>query len=80
VPVTAEAVAGTRIFWGHGLQDPNIPHALARRGRERLQQVDADLTARDYAIGHWIDPQELRDAVEWIEQGPRTDRSTADGR
>lgn len=66
VPVTRDSVRGTRVFWGHGTQDPNIPFALAERGRSRLAAVDAAVDARDYAIGHWIDPQELEDAVEWM--------------
>ncbi len=68
VRVTAETVRGTRIFWGHGTQDPNIPFELAQEGRARLQAAGADLEARDYAIGHWIDPSELRDAVEWLQR------------
>ncbi|RMH22357.1 MAG: alpha/beta fold hydrolase [Gemmatimonadetes bacterium] len=68
VPVTREAVAGTRIFWGHGLNDPAIPHALARRGRDALRAVGADLTVRDYDAGHWIAPEEMRDLVRWVEQ------------
>jgi len=65
VAATPETVKGTRIFWGHGTQDPAIPFALARRGREALRAASADLEARDYPIGHWIDPRELADAVRW---------------
>lgn len=68
VRVTPETVRGTRVFWGHGTQDPNIPWELARAGRARLQAAGADLEARDYGIGHWIDPSELRDAVEWLQR------------
>jgi phospholipase/carboxylesterase len=69
VPVSAASVQGSRIFWGHGTQDPSIPFALAERGRSRLTAVGAQLDARDYRIGHWIDPQELRDAVDWMDMG-----------
>lgn len=67
VPVTRDSVSGTPIFWGHGTGDPNIPFALAERGRQRLMEVGAGLDARDYRIGHWIDPHELADAREWME-------------
>jgi phospholipase/carboxylesterase len=67
VRATPEAVAGTRIFWGHGLQDPNIPHALAREGRQVLTRAGADLTSRDYPMGHWIEREELRDAAAWLD-------------
>lgn len=54
------------VFWGHGVRDPNIPHALAERGRARLEAAGADVEARDYEIGHWIDPGELADAARWM--------------
>jgi predicted esterase len=33
-----------------------------------LLDAGAELEARDYPIGHWIDPQELNDAVAWLKQ------------
>jgi phospholipase/carboxylesterase len=71
VAVTADRVRGTRFFWGHGLADPAIPHAMGQQGRQLLAAAGADLEARDYAIGHWIDPVELADAVAWLERGFR---------
>lgn len=68
VRATADSVRGTRIFWGHGTQDPAIPFALAEDGRAALAAAGADLTARDYPIGHWIAPEELRDAVAWLDE------------
>jgi len=72
VAATAEAVAGTRVFWGHGTRDPNIPFELALEGRARLEAAGAELESRDYEIGHWIDDQELRDAVAWMGAAART--------
>ena len=66
VPLSADAIRGTRFFWGHGVQDMNIPFALAEKGRAALRAAKADLEARDYGIGHWIDPDELRDASAWL--------------
>lgn len=57
----------TPVFWGHGLMDPAIPHALARRGRDRLGEAGVTLDARDYEIGHWIDPEEVADAVSFVQ-------------
>lgn len=68
VKATAEALQGTRIFWGHGTADPAIPFALAVEGRATLKQAGADLTARDYPMGHGIDPTELHDVVAWLQQ------------
>ncbi len=66
VNVTPVAVKGYRFFWAHGTQDPNIPFDLAVEGRAILRKAQADLTASDYNIGHWIDAQELADAQEWL--------------
>jgi phospholipase/carboxylesterase len=68
VPVTSESVRGTPIFWGHGTQDPAIPFTLAERGRKALLDAGAELEAYDYAMGHSISPEELRDAVGWMER------------
>lgn len=54
------------IFWGHGTRDPNIPFDLAVRGRERLTRASANLTQLDYDIGHWIAPEEIQAATDWL--------------
>jgi phospholipase/carboxylesterase len=66
IELTPEAVGRTPVFWGHGTADPAIPFALAERGRGRLGELGADLTSKDYAMGHGISPEELRDAVAWL--------------
>lgn len=67
VRTDAPGALETPIFWGHGTRDPAIPHRLAVKGRARLLEAGASLTARDYDIGHWIDPQEVSDAVAFAE-------------
>ena len=69
VHATTETVQGTRFFWGHGTGDPAIPFELAIEGREQLRAAGADLTAHDYAIGHWIDEDELRTMISWLQSG-----------
>jgi phospholipase/carboxylesterase len=66
VDVSAEAVADTSFFWGHGRQDPAIPFELALEGRAALQAAGAKLEAHDYDIGHWIAPEELTDALGFL--------------
>src|SRR5262245_17030735 len=66
VRATPQTVEHTRFFWGHGLMDSNIPFVLAREGRAQLLAAGAQLEARDYPIGHWIDANELADANEWL--------------
>ena len=67
LPPAALKPEATPVFWGHGTRDPNIPHALAVRGRGRLEGAGAPVVARDYDIGHWIDPREIADAVAFAE-------------
>ena len=67
--VRAHASPGTRYFWGHGTEDPAIPFAWAVEGRRMLREAGADLVEHDYAMGHGIVDQELRDLVAWIEGG-----------
>ncbi|MBV9774717.1 MAG: alpha/beta fold hydrolase [Gemmatimonadetes bacterium] len=65
VSATPETVRGTRIFWGHGTADGNIPWELAQAGRAKLEAAGADLEARDYRMGHTISGEELADAIRW---------------
>jgi phospholipase/carboxylesterase len=69
VRVIPSTVAGARFFWGHGTADPNIPFELGVAGRSQLAAAGANLEARDYPIGHWIDPAELADSVAWLRRG-----------
>ena len=66
VHVSPETVASTRFFWGHGTADTAIPFALARQGRAALAQAGADLTSRDYSMGHGVSPAELSDLSAWL--------------
>lgn len=67
LPTSVLAPTATPVFWGHGTRDPAIPHGLATRGRARLTERGVPLVARDYEIGHWIDPEEIADAVAFVE-------------
>lgn len=66
VQATPQTVSGTRFWWGHGTADPAIPFTMGESGRQVLRAAGADLTARDYPIGHGISPDEVRDAREWL--------------
>lgn len=55
-----------QVFWGHGLQDPAIPHLLGRKGRKELQERGADLRAVDHSGGHWVEPDEWTAAARWM--------------
>jgi len=66
VPVGPGSAAGLRVFWGHGFSDGNIPFSIAESGRAALEAAGAEVEARDYPIGHWIDPLELAHAVAFV--------------
>ncbi len=66
VTVTPATVAGTRFFWGHGTDDPQIPFAFAEEGRGALEAAGADLRRGDYHTGHRITADELRDIQDWL--------------
>ena len=69
IPSSALSSSSTPIFWGHGTRDPNIPFSLAVKGRERLAGEGVPLVSADYDIGHWIVPEEVAAAVDFVESG-----------
>ncbi len=66
VPVRSEPLEGVPVFWGHGLFDPAIPHALGARGRARLDAMDVALTVFDQPMGHQVSIEELAALREWM--------------
>ena len=66
--MTSELQAAARlpVFWGHGRHDGSIPFAWGEAGRAALRAAGAQVTARDYPIGHGISPAELRDLAGWL--------------
>ena len=70
-PILARGKRATelRAFWGHGTRDPSIPLDLAARGRQTLLEAGANLETKNYEIGHWIAPEEISDAMTFLERG-----------
>ena len=66
VQVHPATASGVHVFWGHGFSDANIPFSFAESGRAVLEGAGAVLEARDYPIGHWIDPLEVAHAVAFV--------------
>ena len=56
------------VFWGHGLHDPAIPHALAVKGRKTLEAAGIEVTVSDHAMGHGIVPDEVAAALDVAER------------
>jgi phospholipase/carboxylesterase len=66
LPLRTEDMGQTPLFWGHGTDDPAVPFSLAIRGRERFREKEIPVESRDYAIGHWVAPQEMVDLRAWL--------------
>jgi phospholipase/carboxylesterase len=65
----AEAHAANRevpIFMAHGLYDPIIPIAAARRSRDLLAQLGYACEWHEYAMPHSVAPPELDDIGAWL--------------
>jgi phospholipase/carboxylesterase len=65
----AEAHAANRdvpTFMGHGLYDPIVPIAAARRSRELLERLGYDVEWHEYPMPHSVAPEELDDIGAWL--------------
>lgn len=67
-PMTAPAAAVGRVplFVAHGLHDDLLPVDNGRRTRDAFAGVSADLTYREYPIGHGVSDAEMRDVADWL--------------
>ena len=54
------------IFISHGINDPVIPVASARRTKELLSSSNAHVSYREYPMAHQIDDTCLADLGAWI--------------
>jgi phospholipase/carboxylesterase len=60
------ALRGLPVFIGHGVHDPLIGVEVGRATRDLLQQLGANVTYREYPMGHMVVPPELADARAWL--------------
>lgn len=56
------------IFISHGINDPVIPVAAARKTEEMLRQSNAHVSYHEYRMGHQISDQCLQDVKNWTNQ------------
>ena len=59
-------LAGTPIFQAHGTYDNVVPMHFAHQTRDYLATTAADLTYREYPMGHEVTADELSDLAGWI--------------
>jgi phospholipase/carboxylesterase len=58
--------AGLPVAIGHGTFDPVIGVEFGRDARDRLTEAGADVTYREAAMPHAIDPGFLRELPDWV--------------
>jgi phospholipase/carboxylesterase len=65
-PVLADRAGRTRAFVAHGDRDPVIGVEFGRAARDLLEGGGVDVTYRESAVAHQIDPASLADATGWL--------------
>jgi phospholipase/carboxylesterase len=61
-------VTGLPVAIGHGTYDPVIGVQFGRSAKERLEQAGADVTYRESAMAHSVDPAYLAELRDWVAQ------------
>ncbi len=54
-------------FISHGTEDPVIPVEMARRGKRLFENSNAHFEYREYAMGHQISGESVRDSAAFLE-------------
>jgi phospholipase/carboxylesterase len=61
-----EGLDACRFFVAHGLEDPVIPIRYGRRTNQILAEKGADLTYKEYPIGHQVSEESINDLATWL--------------
>ncbi len=61
-----EQIRAKPFFIAHGTYDPVIPVSMAQRARDLLLRSHAQVTYREYDIGHQISEESLNDMMKWL--------------
>jgi phospholipase/carboxylesterase len=68
VPPKAAEHEGFPVLVVHGTEDPMIPVERARESRDALARLGVGLSYREFAMGHEIRPEALRELVRWLDE------------
>jgi len=66
LPLQLNQLEGFPVFISHGTNDPMIPARLGREASEILIRANADVTYREYPMGHEVTEEVIRDLKQWI--------------
>jgi len=56
------------VFISHGSYDELIPLELAKESAELLRRAGANVTFREYTMGHQVTEETLRDLIMWFQE------------
>jgi phospholipase/carboxylesterase len=62
----ADFLTGLPVFIAHGTEDDTVPLARARDTRDTYEQLGADVTYGEYAIGHKVNTQGIKALKAWL--------------
>jgi phospholipase/carboxylesterase len=65
-PPPPGTLRGYPAFVAHGTDDPLLPVAIGHATRDLLVELGAEVTFREYPMGHMVIPAELADARGWL--------------
>ena len=66
VALSFAALAGLPIFMAHGKRDRVVPIRDARAARDQLSTLSVALTYHEYAMGHQVTVESMKDIVPWL--------------
>jgi predicted esterase len=64
------ALPRTPVYWGHGIQDREVPIERARRDVTRLRHAGVDVTFCEAEVGHKLGADCLRGLAAWLARLP----------
>jgi phospholipase/carboxylesterase len=59
-------LAGRRVLVAHGTEDDTVPVARSREAAEALRAAGAAVDYREYAVGHKLNAQGMKDLKAWL--------------
>ena len=66
LPLKWNELKGVRFFISHGTYDEVIPINLGKESAELLRNVGVNVTFREYAMGHQVTEDVLRELTSWM--------------
>ena len=68
LPIKWDDLKGLPVFASHGLYDELIPVELGRGSAELLQNAGANVTFKEYRMGHQVTDDVLRELTIWMRE------------